>query len=207
MWTRVLRKANVVVLPGAAALFALGCGGSGLPSTQTIALPDGTQVEATMNSGVLSFADSRWELFSTSASSAQGLPFVIVRFGPVGELEAFEDSTLASDIFGSEIVFDGTRHDTTQQGLQYAAATYGAQTSDASGFAFVGNLNAFVPVIGNVANATATAGGQFDGDNINTISGTFDFESHVTYNTFDMVPEEYIDMEETIHFIGHRIIE
>lgn len=208
MLTSILRTANFVVLPVIASLLTLGCsGGTGLPETITVELPDGSEVQTTMGSGVISFADSSWQFFRTAGNNAQGLPFVTVRFGSNGELAAFENNTLASEIFGSEILFDGQRHNTTQQGLQYAAATYGAETSDAHGFTFEGRLTAFVAVLGQAANATATASGEFDGDDINTVRGTFEFESHVTLNAFDLVPEEYIDMEEVFDFIGHRVIE
>lgn len=208
MLRRALRTANLVALSAIASLLTLGCsGGTGLPETITVELPDGSEVQTTMGSGVISFADSSWQFFRTAGSSAQGLLFVVVRFGPNGELTAFENNTLASEIFGTEILFDGQRHNTTQQGLQYAAATYGAATSDAHGFTFEGRLTAFVAVLGQAANAVATASGEFDGDDINTVRGTFTFESHVTLNAFNLVPEEYVDTEESFNFIGHRVIE
>ena len=208
MRTRVLSMGNLIVLMAIVPLITFGCsGGTGLPATVTVELPDGTEVQTTMGSGVLSFADSSWQFYRTGGGSAQGLPFVVVRFGPNGELEAFENNTLAAEIFGAELLFDGQRHDTTQEGLQYAAATYGAETADAHGFVFVGNLNAFVPVIGEVATATAAASGEFDGDDIDTVRGTFEFESQVTNNVFGLVPEEYVHMQETIDFIGHRVVD
>lgn len=205
MFTRVLRTAGFVLLPAMTSLLMLGCSGTGLPDTDTVALPDGTQVQATMNSGVISFANSSWEFVRTGESSAQGAVFVIVEFGPSGELASFMNFTMGQEFFGSEILFDGERHNSTVQSVQYAAATYGAQTADARGFAFKANLNAFAPVVGQVANATATASGQFDGDDINTVRGTFVFESHVTNNMFGAVPDEYVDIEDTMFFVGHRI--
>ena len=209
MFGHVFRTVGLLaVLPAVALLMTVGCSGSNaLPDTVTVELPDGTEVETTMGSGVLAFADSRWQFMRGPGSSAQELAFMVVRFGPNGELEAFENNTLASEIFGSELLFDGEQHDTTQSGLSYSAATYGAETSDAQGFAFESRLAAFVPVLGQVAEATAIASGEFDGDDIDTIRGTFEFVSDVTANAFDMVPEEYVHMEETFSFIGHRIIE
>ena len=207
MLERILRTAGFVVLPAFALLLSVGCGGTGLPDTLTVELPDGTQEEVTLGSGVISFADSSWQFYRGVGNSAQGVPFVIIRFGPNGELAAFENNTIASQIFGSDILFDGERHDTTQASLQYAAATYGAETADAHGFAFEGLLAAYVPVLGEVAHATASAVGEFDGDDINTIVGTFEFVSDVTTNAFNLVPKEYVHMEEAFDFIGQRIEE
>ena len=204
--TRTLGK--WLVMPAIALLMLTGCGGGdSLPDTVTINLPDGSEVETTLGSGVISLADSRWQLTRGPGASAQGLAFVVVRFGPNGELAAFENNTLASDIFGSELIFDGETHETTQAGLTYAAATYGAETIDSQGFAFEGLLSAYVPIVGEVAVATASASGEFDGEDIDTIRGTFEFVSDVTNNVFDLVPEPYLHMEESFTFTGTRIIE
>lgn len=195
--SHVLAACCIVLTVGIA-----GCGSStnGLPSTVTVELPDGSAEVVTLGSGVVSFADSRWQFYQTSAA-AQGVPFAIVRFGPEGELEAFEDNTIASSIFGSEIIFDGAKHPTTQQGLSYAAATFGAQTSDSQGFAFEGRLTAFAAML-EAANATASAVGEFDGDDINTVRGTFTFSSRMTLLD---IPEGNMDL--SFDFMGTRIIE
>ncbi len=78
----------VVVCVVSLAFFSVnGCGPSnnGLPSEVTVQLPDGTQSTVTLGSGVISLADSTWEFFTTSINS-QGVPFVVVSFGPNGEL-------------------------------------------------------------------------------------------------------------------------
>jgi hypothetical protein len=157
----------------------LGCGANqtNLPDTVVIELPDGTQTEVTLGSGVISLADTSWQFFSTGAA-AQSAPFVTISFGPNGELETFEDNTFSPEIFGSTIFFDGTRHDTNQPGLSYAAATFGAETSDASGFSFVAHLNAFFAGL-QVANAIATATGSLDPDNPAVMTGTFEFNTTI----------------------------
>jgi hypothetical protein len=201
--------ASFLVVFALACLLVFGCSGgnASLPTTITVELPDGSQVETTLGSGVISFADSSWQFYAYAGGSAQAAPFVTVRFGPNGELAAFENNTLASEIFGSQLLFDGQRHPTTQEGLEYAAATYGAETSDAHGFAFEGRLVAYIPFVGEVADATASASGEFEGDDINTVRGTFEFESHVTFDAMGLVPEEYMHMQQEFDFIGHRVLD
>ena len=178
----------------------LGCaGGSGgsLPETVTVELPDGTSVEVEQGAGAPSLANSTWEFFQTT-SAGQSIPFVTITFGPEGNLERFENNTLASEIFGDTILFDGARHNTTQKGLTYVAATFGAETTDASGFTFEGRLSAFAGPI-EAATATATASASYDADDPDTVVGTFSFSSRVTISS---VPEGDIDLQFDI--IGHR---
>jgi len=178
-----------------------GCGGpasNGLASEVTVQLPDGTETTATLGSGIISLADSSWEFFTTSING-QGIPFVVVSFGPNGELTEFNDSTLAAEIFGSTILFDGQRHDTTQAGLQYAAATFGAQTADATGFTLAADISVFAVGL-EAANATATAMGEFDPDNPDIMTGTFDFVSTVTLLD---IPEGNQNL--SINFLGRRL--
>jgi hypothetical protein len=180
-----------------------GCGSaqrSGLPETVTIELPDGTTVEAGQGTGAPSLANSRWEFFQSS-SSAQGLAFVTIIFGPEGNLESFQNNTIAQEIFGDTIVFDGQRHSTTQQGLSYAAATFGAETADATGFAFEGRLTAFAAGI-QAANGTATATASYDPNDPDTVVGTFTFSTRVTIAS---IPDANIDDE--FAFVGHRVTE
>jgi hypothetical protein len=180
-----------------------GCGSaqrSGLPETVTIELPDGTTVEADQGAGAPSLADSRWEFFHTS-SSAQGIAFVTITFGAEGNLESFEDNTIAPEIFGDTIVFDGQRHSTAQQGLQYAAATFGAETADATGFAFEGRLTAFAAGI-QAAKGTATASATYDPDDPDTVVGTFTFSTRVTIAS---IPDA--NMDDEFAFVGHRLTE
>jgi len=179
-----------------------GCGGAnnGLSRTRTVELPDGTSVQTTLGSGVISFADSTWEFLQTGPAG-QNVPFMTIRFGPDGELEAFENNTLASDIFGSTILFDGSRHPTSIQGVTYAAATYGAETADSTGFAFEGQLTGFLGGL-TAASATATASGTFDGQDIDTVRGTFSFTSRMTLVS---IPGGDLDLE--FNFIGRRVTE
>jgi len=175
-----------------------GIGGSGLPGTVTVNLPDGTQVQASLGDGVPSLANSTWE-FNQDLSNGQSLPFITIAFGPNGELDRFENNTIANQIFGDTIVFDGQRHSTTQQGLTYAAATYGAETSDATGFAFEGHLTAFAAGF-SVATATAAASGTFDADNPDSMHGTFSFTTQVSVPGITDG-----NMDESFSFVANRV--
>lgn len=155
-----------------------GVGGPGLPQSVDVTLPDGTTTTATLGSGVVSLANTTWQFFATSGSG-QGLPFVTIQFGENGELDRFTENTIASDIFGDTIIFDGATHNTTTPGVTYAAATFGAETSDASGFAFEGRLNGFAAGL-TVATATANASGSFDADDPNRMTGRFAFEADIS---------------------------
>jgi hypothetical protein len=194
---------NGLVFTASLGLSLAGCGSgqrSGLPETVTVELPDGTSVEVEQGAGVASLANSRWEFFHTS-SSAQALAFVTIIFGPEGNLESFENNTIASEIFGDTIVFDGQRHSTTQQGLKYAAATFGAETADATGFAFEGRLTAFAAGI-QAANGTATASATYDPNDPDTVVGTFTFSTRVTIAS---IPDA--NMDDEFAFVGHRVTE
>lgn len=179
-----------------------GCGSSGgpgtLPSTITLELPDGTSVEVEQGGGAASLANSSWRFFRTT-SSGQSLAFATVSFGSEGNLERFDNNTFASEIFGDSIVFDGAIHATTQQGLSYSAATFGAETSDATGFTFEGRLSAFAAGI-PAANATAAATASYDADDPDTVIGTFTFSSHVTIAS---IPGG--DVEDEFPFVGRRV--
>ena len=187
-----------------ALLGAIGCGSAGgsLPDAVTIELPDGTTTQATLGSGVATLANTTWQLLVTS-EAAQGVPFVIIAFGEQGNLEAFYENTLASEVFGSSILFDGERHNTTQKGLSYSAVTYGAQTSDASGFAFEGRMSAFAAGF-KVASGEAAAVGMFDPDDPNVMTGTFSFGYDIEVSV-PGVPTEGED--QSLNFVAERIIE
>ena len=132
----------------------VGCGfrNSDHPETVTIELPDGTTVEVEQGSGAPSLANSQWQFFRTDGL-AEAL-VATVNFGRDGNLVSFEENTFAPETFGDTILFDGQRHSTTQQGLEYAAVTFGAE--NAGGFTFEGQLAAFFAGI-KAANGTATA--------------------------------------------------
>jgi len=194
-----IRTLTFGVLPVIGLSVLTGCGsGRDVPDEVTVVLPDGTEETVTLGSGVLQLADTSWDISATTPSG-QGVPFVRLSFGPEGELASFENSTLAQEIFGATILFDGVRHNTTQAGLQYAAATYGAATSDSSGFTFEARVTAFAAGI-EAANATASAVGEFDPDDANIMTGTFSFSSRVTLID---IPEGNQDMEFT--FLGRRV--
>jgi len=200
-----LTRRITLVVTVFALVSVLGCtgGSSGLPETVTVQLPDGTQAEATLGAGVLSLADTTWEFKQVYGSGTiSGTPFMTISFGPEGELTSFENNTIAAEMFGDTILFDGERHSTSQEGVTYAAATFGAETSDASGFTFVGNLNAFAPVIGKVATATATATGEYDPDDPNAMTGTFTFEGEVLVEMPGAPTEPFL---EEFSFVANRV--
>ncbi len=202
MTQRVCRYVTVPFVPAFAFLALTGCGlggGNDLPSSVTVEFGDGSTAEVGKGDGVPSLKNSTWDFFRT-ASNGQGTVFVTVVFDEKGGLSRFENSTIASEIFGSTIKFDGIRHNTTQQGLQYVGATYGAPTSDATGFGFEGRVKAYAAGL-EAATATASAWGQFDPDDSNIIRGEFAFTSRVTLLS---IPEGNQDEEWT--YIGHRVV-
>lgn len=183
------------------AIFAVsGCSPATLPATVIVDLPDGTSVEVEEGAGVASLANTSWR-FMRATGAAQGLPFLTISFGPQGNLERFGDNTIAPQIFGSEILFDGKKHATAMSGVSYAASTYGAETVDGSGFTFASRMTAwFGPVI--VGEATATATGIFDPDDPNTMTGTFAFTTELAF--FEM-PEAELDEE--FFFAADKVVE
>jgi len=193
---RVLHAGAVIVLAVGFTLAMSGCGvvGGGLPDSVEVQLPDGTTETVTLGAGVPSLANSTWAFFEGG-----GLPFMTITFGPNGELTQFDDNTLATEIFGSTIYFDGQAHPTSQAGLSYSAATYGAQTADAMGFAFEGRMSAFAAGL-KAAEATASASGTFDFDNPDRMTGVFTFESHVTITS---IPGA--DLNEEFEFVAERV--
>lgn len=196
-WVRV-----VLTVGAFAAATLMGCGAIGgrntLPSTVTLELPDGTTVEVEQGGGAASLANTTWQFYRTN-SSGQSLAFAQITFGAEGNLERFDNNTFASAIFGDTILFDGQIHATTQQGLSYSAATFGAETSDATGFTFEGQLAAFAAGI-PAATATATAVASYDPDDPDTVIGTFNFSSHVTIAS---IPGG--DVEDEFPFVGRRV--
>lgn len=182
-------------------LFGLaGCGANTLPSTVVVELPDGTTVEVDQGAGVPELANTSWKFIRT-AGEAQGLPFATISFNADGALEAFDNNTIAQEILGSTVLFDGSRHATSIDGLEYAATTFGAATNDGTGFAFEGRFTAFFFGIA-VGEGEAGASGSFDPDDPDTITGTFSFSMEIT------VPIEIpgVNQNETFPFVAQRII-
>ncbi len=198
---RMLRMSLVVGLAVVLAPVVFGCGANnGLPAELTVELPDGTTQVVTLGAGVASLADSSWQFFEDSGTG-QSIPFLVMAFGPGGTLDRFEDNTIATEIFGTTLIFDGERHDTTQPGLTYAAATFGAETNDSTGFAFVGQLTGFAAGF-PVAEATAIASGTFDPNDPDILRGTFSFTSVISIAA---IPDGDVDI--SFDFIAHRIVE
>jgi hypothetical protein len=152
-----------------------------------------------LGSGVITLADTEWDFFNTGAN-AQAAPFIRVRFNENGSLRSFENNTLAQEVFGSRILFDGRRHATNQFGLDYTAATYGATTEDGTGFAFEGRFTAFAGGLIEAANGRASATGTFDPDDPNVMRGTFSYSMHVT---IDLIP--YPDQADEFSFVAERV--
>ena len=197
---QISRVSTLVMITMVTVTLVSGCTGSSIPESVTITLPDGTQTEATLGSGVLSLANTTWAFYAGSVIT--GTPFVVINFGPEGNLETFEDNTLAQEVFGDTIIFDGQRHNTTYPGLSYEAATYGAETSDATGFSFVGQLNAFVIILGEVANGSAEATGTFDPNDPGIMTGDFSFDIIITVE-IPGVPTE--NTSESFTFIAQKV--
>ena len=196
-----VRGTTMWLMPMAVGILMMGCNGgarNGLPNTVTVTLPDGSEIDATQGAGVIALADTTWDFFRV-ASTAQGTAFVRVQFGSEGELGRFEDNTIAREIFGETLIFDGERHNTTQAGLQYAAATYGAESADSMGFSFASRITAFAVGL-TAANAEASAVAEFDADDPNTVRGTFSFSSFVTLLD---IPEG--NQEQEFSFVGRRV--
>ena len=195
MSRQVLRRRRVVVVCGLTTLLLAGCWGRNvLPSTVIIELPDGSTVEVDEGGGAESLANTAWQFFRGSGI------FLTIRFGPDGNLAAFENNTIAPEIFGSTILFDGDVHDTAQGGFTYVASTYGAETSDGTGFSFEGRLAVFVAGI-QAGSATATATGTFDPDDPDTMTGTFAYSTELTL-PFEIPGAE---QEAEFEFIAHRV--
>ena len=204
MQRNVLRIGSLVVLPALAGLLVPGCGGGGLPSSQTVTLPDGTTQTVTMGSGVISLADTEWDFFYVSGN-AQGRAFVRISFDENGSLAAFDNNEIAAEVFGATILFDGARHNTTQPSVQYAATTYGAETSDSTGFAFKGVLKAYAAGI-MVAEATATATAEFDPDDPNVVYGEFEFSAEVSSLVSSVANVSAEDLNQEFSFMGRKVI-
>ncbi len=173
---------------------------SALPSSVTVELPDGTLALVVAGSGAPSLANSQWQFFQTN-SSAQSVSFVTATFGPNGELLRFDDNRLAAGLFGDTIIFDGQRRPTLQEGLEYAANSFGAETGDGTGFTFDARFTAFVGAL-TVGNANATATGTLDVLDPNVMTGSFHFESEVT------VPISIPDAEQDqdFAFVAYRLV-
>lgn len=203
MLHRNFRFGLAVVLFAVALLALTGCfsRGNSLPSTIIVELPDGTTVVVEQGDGVPSLADSSWDFFRT-AGEAQGISFVTIVFGPEGVLEAFENNTIASQIFGSTILFDGERHETSEAGFEYAATTFGAGTADGTGFSFESRFTAFYAGF-KVGEGEASATGTFDPDDPDVLTGTFHYATEVTLP----FPIEGGDQEDEFPFIARRVVE
>ena len=192
MLRAITRICLAISFPIIAVTTLVGCqGGSIAPESETLTLPDGTVVEVTQDEGAVSLANSRWELRSG------GTAFVTFVFDAGGNLTTFQDFTLASDILGSEIILDDTKHDTGITGVQYSAVTFEAETEDGTGFTFVTSLFAFVPIFGEIASGTATATSTLDPADPDIMTGDFVFD--ITFDIPDLAANLIPFVIEDIH--------
>lgn len=178
-----------------------GCGsfsGNSLPATVLIELPDGTAVEAAPGDGAPSLANSTWQFYQTS-SNAQALVFLTVTFGPEGNLEKFDENSIAPEVLGDTIVFDGNRYPTNQSGVTYEATSYGAGTADGTGVAFEGRLVAFAAGL-TAATANASASGVFDPLDPMIMTGTLSISTRSTFPGL-----EQLNNDVTMTYLARRV--
>lgn len=182
------------------ALIALtGCGFG--PQTFAFELPDGTILIVPSRSGPESLANSAWALID----AATGTTIVTIRFGPAGNIERFENNTIAQDVLGSTLIFDGRRHDTSIPLVEYEAVAFGAPIS-ATGFVFHAEMTALAPLVGEVASGVADVSGEVDPET-DIMMGTlsFEFELSSLASRFVDVPEESLTGE--FVFTATRVVE
>ncbi len=162
-----------------AALLVSGCGttANSLPQTTEVLLPDGSVVTAARGEGPKELAGKQLSLRAVAPSAGQSANFIRLVMNENGGISAFEDNTIAPEIFGSTIILDGRPHPTLQPGLSYAGAVYGAVSSDGKGFTFQAKIQAFAA---GVLAATAEAGVQAEFIDAETVGGVFDYKTVVT---------------------------
>jgi hypothetical protein len=198
-WLGQLSATTVFALWAVGSWSGCGTAGSSLPQAVTLTLPDGTQVEVNEGGGAPSLANSKWQFYRVAANG-QSAAFATIVFGPTGNLQKFEKNKLAENLFGDEVVFDSTRRATKQAGLTYSAATYGAETSDATGFTFEGRFTAYFSGLA-AGQAEASASASYNEEDPNTVNGVFHFVTRTT------LPIEIpgANQEDTFPFVGQRL--
>lgn len=186
-----------VALVSTSVMFGCGAGGS-FPETLPLELLDSTVIDATLGGGAPSLANSEWVFYRRNANGDRGALLLRIPFGPEGNLVSFEDNTLATQVFGQTIILDGQKHDTAQEGLSYAAATYGGESE--SGLGFAAQLTAYYSVL-QVAEGEASAIGEFLDED--TIVGTFSFNVEVSDLAESFVGSD-MSQEDEFEFIAYR---
>jgi hypothetical protein len=195
------RMSRFLVLTGAVMVGALlsGCGaGNALPTEVPVELPDGQVVQAQLGEGAPSLANSSWTFFEQVPGGERAV--VVMTFGPDGNIELFENSAIASELLGDELILDGQSHPTGYSGLNYAAATYGGEND--SGLAFEARVIVTAGPV-RAGNATATAIATFlDND---TMEGNLSFYGSVTAAAEPFLPAGTPSVyEESYDFIARR---
>lgn len=177
-----MRTKSITAIALIVATFAIvpslgGCGAAAtVPDELEITLPDGTTTNATLGSGVISLANSEW-VVTRNFATGQGVPFVRFVFNENGGITEFRDNSIAPEIFGDTLFFDGARHETNQPGISYEAGVFGAGTEDGTGVTFVVRVAAFAVGL-QVASAEASVVATIVDDS--TMSGTLSFSIEIT---------------------------
>jgi len=186
-----------VALVSTSVMFGCGAGGS-FPETVQLELLDSTLIDATLGGGAPSLANSEWAFYRLNPDGSRGALLLRIPFGPEGNLISFEDNTLATEVFGQTIILDGQKHDTAQDGLSYAAATYGGESE--SGLGFAAQLTAYYSAF-QVADGEAAAIGEFVNENV--IVGTFSFSVEVSDLAESFVGGD-MNQEDEFEIIAYR---
>ncbi|MFQ5413085.1 MAG: hypothetical protein ACE5E6_01370 [Phycisphaerae bacterium] len=199
---RSLGRRVVCVLSLSAVVHLTGCGLFGPPPTADITLPDGETVVAPVDSGAPSLANSEWSVHRAQANGQAGQAVVTLVFDANGGIDRFTDSTIATTVFGDEIILDGATHGTTQAGLTYTGMTFGAEND--SGFAFESRITALFFGL-EAATASATATGTFVDGDPNTMVGMFEFVSHAAGALQNSPIAQQAEQQDAFDFVALRI--
>ncbi len=145
----------LVVLP--VFLLSAGCYDASLPQSMMVVLSAQATLEAPLDSGPDTFANSTWAMYEARESNGQrsALPdklLIRIEFGPDGQIaRAFDNVAFGADTIGLELVPDGEVHATPFPGAAYVAGSYGGRDGENVGFAASGHF-----LIGPSSAATAT---------------------------------------------------
>lgn len=152
----------------------LGCfGPPDLPAELEVVLPNDARQTATVNSGVVAFANSTWDVFRTDEADEPagddappgpygglinggflervepgGLVYT-ARFGEQGQaVEVTENVFYLPEVFGRRLIIDGEFHGTNVLGLEYAAAAFGVTRENQFGVAIPAEVRFFGITLG-----------------------------------------------------------
>lgn len=158
-----------------------GCGGTAVPRSTQLTLPDDTVIDAQIGSGAPSLANTEWLLFRTS----DDLFMMRIEFDENGALIQLTDNRIVGeDVFGDAIIMDGRSYPTNIDGLSYFAATYGVENE--SGFSFQVRAQATMAGL-TVGTGDAFAVGRVEEDGI--MRGRFGFRTNATGIAASVLPD------------------